>query len=44
MNADMHGDKAIEEQIEQWRNYVRRRQAVQAVDVAKLEHQLREES
>jgi len=34
---------ACEEQIEQWRSYLRRRQAGQAIDVAKLEHQLREE-
>ncbi len=34
---------SLEEQIEQWRSYLRRRQAVQAIDVAKLEHQLREE-
>ncbi len=34
---------SLEEQIEQWRSYLRRRQAVHPVDVAKLEHQLREE-
>src|SRR6185436_20961033 len=34
---------SLEEQIEQWRSYLRGRQAVQAIDVAKLEHQLREE-
>ncbi len=34
---------SLEEQIEQWRSYLRRRQAAQAIDVAKLEHQLREE-
>src|SRR6266446_4222502 len=34
---------SLEEQLEQWRNYLRRRQAAQAIDVAKLEHQLREE-
>ena len=34
---------SLEEQIEQWRSYLRRRQADQAIDVAKLEHQLREE-
>ena len=34
---------SLEEHIEQWRSYLRRRQAVHPVDVAKLEHQLREE-
>src|SRR3989442_5699937 len=34
---------SLEEQIEQWRSYLRRRQAVHPIDVAKLEHQLREE-
>ena len=33
----------LEEQIEQWRSYVRRRQAIQAVDVEELEDHLREQ-
>ncbi|MGD9647808.1 MAG: permease prefix domain 1-containing protein [Pirellulales bacterium] len=33
---------ALEEQIDQWRTYLRRRQAIQAVDVAELEDNLRE--
>src|SRR3712207_2001932 len=33
-----HGDAvSLEEQIDQWRSYVRRRQAIHAVDVAELE-------
>jgi hypothetical protein len=34
---------SLEEQIEQWRSYLRRRQAIQAVDVAELEDHLREQ-
>jgi hypothetical protein len=34
---------SLEEQIDQWRNYLRRRQAIQAVDVAELEDHLREQ-
>jgi hypothetical protein len=34
---------SIEEQIGQWRSYLRRRQAVHAVDVAELEDHLREQ-
>jgi hypothetical protein len=34
---------ALETQIDQWRNYLRRRQAIQAVDVAELEDHLREQ-
>jgi hypothetical protein len=34
---------ALEEQIEQWRSYLRRRQAVHPVDVAELEDHLREQ-
>src|SRR5437016_14396339 len=34
---------SLEVQIEQWRSYLRRRQAVHPIDVAKLEQQLREE-
>jgi hypothetical protein len=33
---------ALEEQISQWRSYLRRRQAIQAVDAAELEDHLRE--
>ncbi len=40
---DQNPVRSLEEHIEQWRSYVRRRPAIQAVDVAKLEHQLREE-
>ena len=37
-----HGDAAaLEEQIDQWRSYLRRRQAIHAVDVAELEDHLR---
>jgi hypothetical protein len=34
---------AVEEHIDQWRSYLRRRQAIQAVDVAELEDHLREQ-
>lgn len=34
---------AVEEQIGQWRRYLRRRQAIHAVDVAELEDHLREQ-
>lgn len=33
---------SLEEQIDQWRSYLRRRQAIQAVDAAELEDHLRE--
>ncbi|HEU4722973.1 MAG TPA: permease prefix domain 1-containing protein [Gemmatimonadaceae bacterium] len=33
---------ALEEQIDQWRSYLRRRQAIHSVDVAELEDHLRE--
>ena len=36
-------DVALEEQIDQWRNYLRRRQAIHSVDVAELEDHLREQ-
>jgi hypothetical protein len=36
-------DVSLEEQIDQWRNYLRRRQAIHAVDVAELEDHLREQ-
>lgn len=35
--------QVLEEQIAQWRNYLRRRQAIHAVDVAELEDHLREQ-
>jgi hypothetical protein len=34
---------SLEEQIDQWRNYLRRRQAIHPVDVAELEDHLREQ-
>jgi len=34
---------SLEEQIEQWRSYLRRRQAIHSVDVAELEDHLREQ-
>ncbi len=34
---------ALEQQIDQWRNYLRRRQAIHSVDVAELEDHLREQ-
>ncbi|MCU0646468.1 MAG: permease prefix domain 1-containing protein [Gemmatimonadaceae bacterium] len=36
-------DLALEAQIDQWRNYLRHRQAIHAVDVAELEDHLREQ-
>lgn len=33
----------LEEQIDQWRNYLRRRQAIHSIDVAELEDHLREQ-
>ena len=36
-------DASLEEQIDQWRNYLRRRQAIHSVDVAELEDHLREQ-
>jgi hypothetical protein len=41
MNAEHEG--ALEAQIDQWRTYLRRRQAIHAVDVAELEDHLREQ-
>src|SRR6056297_4235267 len=35
--------EALERQIEQWRNFLRRRQAIHSVDVAELEDHLREQ-
>src|SRR5678810_587224 len=34
---------SLEEQIDQWRSYLRRRQATHSVDLAELENHLREE-
>src|SRR5919107_597945 len=34
---------SLEEQIDQWRSYLRRRQAIHPVDVAELEDHLREQ-
>src|SRR5215470_14068725 len=36
-------DVSLEEQIDQWRSYLRRRQAIHAVDVAELEDHLRDQ-
>src|SRR5512134_3964046 len=36
-------DVSLEEQIDQWRNYLRRRQAIHSVDIAELEDHLREQ-
>ncbi len=36
-------DVSLEEQIDQWRSYLRRRQAIHSVDVAELEDHLREQ-
>ncbi|HEU4748744.1 MAG TPA: permease prefix domain 1-containing protein, partial [Gemmatimonadaceae bacterium] len=36
-------DISLEEQIDQWRSYLRRRQAIHSVDVAELEDHLREQ-
>lgn len=37
------GQVSLEEQIDQWRSYLRRRQAIHSVDVAELEDHLREQ-
>jgi len=42
MPAPGHAD-SLEEQIDQWRSYLRRRQAIHSVDVAELEDHLREQ-
>src|SRR5215217_7868545 len=34
---------SLEEQIEQWRSYLRRRQAIHSADIAELEDHLREQ-
>jgi len=41
--ADANHEGAPEEQIEQWRSHLRRQPTVTAVELAKLEHQLRDE-
>ena len=38
-----HGGDPLESQIDQWRNYLRRRQAIRARDVAELEDHLRDQ-
>jgi hypothetical protein len=40
---DSRRDVSLEEQIDQWRNYLRRRQAIHSVDVVELEDHLREQ-
>src|SRR5919204_2707797 len=42
MSAPDHA-VSLEEQIDQWRSYLRRRQAIHSVDVAELEDHLREQ-
>src|SRR5688500_4387418 len=42
MTATGHA-ASLDEQIDQWRSYLRRRQAIHAVDVAELEDHLREQ-
>jgi hypothetical protein len=42
MSASGHA-VSVEEQIDQWRSYLRRRQAIHAVDVTELEDHLREQ-
>lgn len=41
--ADQPHTDSLEEQIGQWRSYLRRRQAIQPVDIAELEDHLREQ-
>jgi hypothetical protein len=41
--TDPRSTAAVEEQIDQWRSYLRRRQAIKAVDIAELEDHLREQ-
>jgi hypothetical protein len=41
--ADPNPARSLEEQIDQWRSYLGRQQTTQAVEVAKLEDQLRQE-
>lgn len=42
-NPDNAPNQTLEAQIDQWRSYLRRRQAIQPVDVAELEDHLREQ-
>src|SRR6187399_3162208 len=42
MTASDH-NALLEEQIDQWRSYLRHRQAIHAVDVAELEDHMREQ-
>lgn len=42
MSATGH-EVSLEEQVDQWRSYLRRRQAIHSVDVAELEDHLREQ-
>ena len=42
MTMSMH-DQTLEARIDQWREYLRRRQAIQTVGVAELEDHLREQ-
>jgi hypothetical protein len=41
--SDTGHSVSLEEQVDQWRSYLRRRQAIHAVDVAELEDHLREQ-
>ena len=41
--TDPRNTTLLEEQIDQWRRYLRRRQAIHAVDIAELEDHLREQ-
>jgi hypothetical protein len=41
--SEAQGTLSLEEQIGQWRNYLRRRQGIHSVDVAELEDHLREQ-
>src|SRR5574340_1291258 len=43
MPTSANDARPLEEQIEKWRSYLRRRQAVHPVDVAELEDHLREQ-
>lgn len=43
MSNDTSSDGSIEAQIEQWRSYLRRRQAIRPVDLVELEDHLREQ-
>ena len=41
--TDSRTTASVEEQIDQWRSFLRRRQAIKAVDIAELEDHLREQ-